>query len=44
MELSPEQADTACQRLTDAGAYTDITVAKDLAGRPRVAKAIVNGQ
>jgi release factor glutamine methyltransferase len=39
MELSPEQADTASQKLTAAGKYTDITVRKDLAARPRVMKA-----
>lgn len=39
MELSPEQADTASQKLTAAGKYTDVTVCKDLAARPRVMKA-----
>ena len=39
MELSPEQADTACQRLVTAARYNDITVRKDLAGRPRVLRA-----
>ncbi len=39
MELSPEQADTASQKLTAAGKYTDITVRRDLAARPRVMKA-----
>ncbi|MEI8379317.1 MAG: peptide chain release factor N(5)-glutamine methyltransferase [Planctomycetota bacterium] len=39
MELSPEQADPACQRLVAAAQYKDITVRKDLAGRPRVLRA-----
>jgi release factor glutamine methyltransferase len=39
MELSPEQADTASQKLTAAGKYTDITVRRDLAAHPRVMKA-----
>ena len=39
MELSPEQADPACQRLTTAAQFTDIVIRKDLAGRPRVIRA-----
>jgi release factor glutamine methyltransferase len=39
MELSPEQADTANQKLIAAGKYIDVTVRKDLAARPRVMKA-----
>lgn len=39
MELSPEQADSATQRLNAAGPYRDVTVRKDLAGRPRVMRA-----
>lgn len=39
MELSPEQADTASQKLTAAGKYADVTVRRDLAARPRVMKA-----
>lgn len=39
MELSPEQADTATEKLTAAGKYKDVTVCRDLAARPRVMKA-----
>lgn len=39
MELSPEQADTATEKLTAAGRYSDVTVCRDLAARPRVMKA-----
>jgi len=39
MELSPEQAETASQRLAALGKYTDISVRKDLANRPRVLRA-----
>lgn len=39
MELSPEQADSACQRLAGSADYGDVTVRKDLAGRPRVLRA-----
>lgn len=36
MELSPEQADNATQKLAASGRYGDIAVCKDLAGRARV--------
>ena len=36
MELSPEQAEQAQQRLAAAGRFSDISVRKDLAARPRV--------
>lgn len=39
MELSPEQAESATQRLAAAGRYAEISVIRDLAGRPRVLKA-----
>ena len=39
MEMSPEQTETLQQRLLAHGGYTDISVRKDLAGRPRVLKA-----
>lgn len=39
MELSPEQAEPASQRLAALGKYTDISVRKDLANRPRVLRA-----
>jgi len=41
MELSPEQADSAQQRLQSQGSYSDITLRKDLAGRPRVLRAVI---
>ncbi|MBS0202954.1 MAG: peptide chain release factor N(5)-glutamine methyltransferase [Planctomycetes bacterium] len=39
MELSPEQADPAQQRLVTAGRYSDITARKDLSLQPRVLRA-----
>ena len=39
MELSPEQADTATEKLNATGKYRDVTVCRDLAARPRVMKA-----
>ena len=39
MEMSPEQAEPLQQRLLAHGGYTDVSVRKDLAGRPRVLKA-----
>ena len=39
MEMSPEQAEPLQQRLTAHGGYTDVTVRKDLAGRPRIITA-----
>lgn len=39
MELSPEQAESATSKLNSAGPYRDVTVRKDLAGRPRVMRA-----
>lgn len=39
MELSPEQAEPASQRLAALGKYIDISVRKDLANRPRVLRA-----
>ncbi len=39
MEMSPEQAEPLQQRLTAHGGYTDVTIRKDLAGRPRIIKA-----
>ncbi len=41
MELSPEQAEAAQQRLVNAGSFSNVTVRKDLAGRPRVLRARV---
>ena len=38
MEMSPEQAEPLQQRLLAHGGYTDVSVRKDLAGRPRVLK------
>lgn len=41
MEMSPEQAEPLQQRLLAHGGYTDVSVRKDLAGRPRVLRARV---
>ena len=43
MEMSPEQAEPLQQMLTAHGGYTDVTVRKDLAGRPRIIKARITG-
>lgn len=42
MEMSPEQADPLQQRLLAHGAYSEVTVRRDLAGRPRVIRAKIN--
>ena len=39
MELSPEQADSAQQRLVTSGRYSEISVRKDLSVQPRVLRA-----
>lgn len=39
IEMSPEQVDPLQQRLLAHGGYTDVSIRKDLAGRPRVLKA-----
>ena len=39
MEMSPEQAEPLQQRLLAQGGYTEVSVRKDLAGRPRVIRA-----
>ena len=39
MEMSPEQAEPLQQRLLAHGGYTEVSVRKDLAGRPRVIRA-----
>jgi release factor glutamine methyltransferase len=44
MEISPEQAAPLEQLLISHGAYSDVTVRKDLAGRPRVIKACINAR
>ncbi len=43
MEMSPEQAEPLQQRLNAHGGYTDVTVRRDLAGRPRIIKARITG-
>lgn len=44
MEMSPEQAEPLQQMLTAHGGYSDVTVRKDLAGRPRIIKARITGR
>lgn len=43
MEISPEQTEPLQQMLTAHGGYSDVTVRKDLAGRPRVIRARITG-
>ena len=43
MEMSPEQAEPLQQKLLAHGGYTDVSVRKDIAGRPRVVKARISG-
>ena len=43
MELSPEQAKAASEKLANTGRYSHISVRKDLAGRPRVLRGQIDG-
>jgi release factor glutamine methyltransferase len=44
MELSPEQGEAARQKLIAHGTYTDVSLGKDLGGRPRVLRATIAGE
>jgi len=43
MEISPEQAESLQQQLLANDSYSDVSVRRDLAGRPRVIKAVLDG-